>query len=119
MSPKLIYSLSLTVSLLLTSASIFAEVKSDIMLESTSKSEAAPKLKSADIEKPHGQLLYETHCDACHDTSVHSRNPRKAKSLDDIKYWVTRWSKELKLDWSDVEIEEVAKHVNAKYYHFK
>ena len=118
MPPKPQYVILLVSSLLITPASLLAETKSEIMLESTSKESTPQKLKSADIEKPRGQLLYETHCNACHGTSVHSRNPRKAKSMDDIKYWVTRWSKELKLDWSAADIDAVAKHVNSKYYHF-
>jgi len=120
MPPKILYPVVLTTCLLITLPVVFAETRTDINLESTTKKEPAPsKMKSTDMEKPRGQLLYETHCNACHGTSVHSRNPRKAKSIGDIKHWVTRWSKELKLDWSSADIDDVAKHVNSKYYHFK
>lgn len=77
------------------------------------------QLKSSNIDKPRGQLLYETHCIACHDNSVHNRNPRKADSVGKIKYWVTRWSTELKLNWSSSDIDEVAKYLNSKYYKFE
>jgi len=99
-----------------------AETKPDMMLESTMQNDSEPqaqKLKSTDMEKPRGQLLYETHCGACHESSVHSRNPRKATSKDEIKKWVTRWSTELKLNWSSSDINDVAGFVNNRYYHFE
>lgn len=77
------------------------------------------QLKSSNIERPRGQLLYETHCIACHGKSVHSRNPRKADSVGKINYWVTRWSSELKLNWSSSDIDEVTNYLNSKYYKFK
>lgn len=74
------------------------------------------EMNTSEMDKPRGQLLYETHCSACHDTSVHKRNPRKAESIGKIKYWVTRWSNELKLNWSSSDINEVTQYLNAKYY---
>ena len=101
-------------------AEVVADTKDSIMLKSTSKEESGqPKVRGAEKDKPRGQLLYETHCGACHDTSVHGRNPRKADSIGKIKYWVTRWSKELKLNWSTSDIDEVTGFVNSKYYHYK
>lgn len=82
-------------------------------------STGSSEMKTSDIERPRGQLLYETHCSACHEQSVHSRNPRKAESVDKIKYFVTRWSTELKLNWSSSDIDEVAKYLNSKYYNFE
>ena len=76
------------------------------------------EMKSSNIDKPRGQLLYETHCDVCHNTSVHNRNPRKADSIGKIKYFVTRWSNELKLNWSSSDINEVAQYLNSKYYKY-
>lgn len=78
-----------------------------------------PAIKTSDIENSRGQLLYETHCAACHDQSVHNRKPRKADSIGKIKYWVTRWSTELKLSWSSSDIDAVAQYLNSKYYKFK
>ena len=103
--------------LMLASNVMSASSKDTMTLQSTTK-KSASKAPGKETDKPRGQLLYETHCGACHDSSVHSRNPRKADSIGKIKYWVTRWSKELKLEWSSSDINEVTNHVNSKYYHF-
>ena len=76
------------------------------------------EMKSTNMDKPRGQLLYETHCAACHDQSVHKRKPRKADSVAKIKSWVSRWSTELKLNWSGSDIDAVASYLNSKYYKF-
>jgi len=36
-----------------------------------------------------GQALYENHCQACHDTAVHSHAGRRAAACSDIGQWVT------------------------------
>ena len=64
-----------------------------------------------------GQLLYDFACDTCHDRSVHRRASRKAKSFGELREFVRRWSGELGTQWSDLEIDEVAKYLNDKYYH--
>ena len=97
-----------------------ADTKEEIMLESTSGKDASkPVIRDSQVEKPRGQLLYETHCGACHDISVHNRNPRKADSIDKIKYFVTRWSTELKLNWSASDIDAVTDYVNSRYYQYE
>ena len=65
-----------------------------------------------------GQLLYENHCTVCHDSGVHIRAQRKARSTTDIHKWVIRWSKHLKLDWSSAEVNEVSEFLNQHFYHF-
>lgn len=107
--------------LMLSSYSYIAigDTKEEIMLESTSGKEISkPVIRDAQVEKPRGQLLYETHCNACHDTSVHGRNPRKAESIDKIKYFVARWSKELNLKWEQSDIDAVTDYVNSRYYQY-
>lgn len=106
--------------LILFSHFVVGETKTEIMLESTSAKEASkPIIRDAQIEKPRGQLLYETHCNACHDDSVHGRNPRKAESIKKIKYFVTRWSKELNLKWTETDIDVVTDYVNSRYYQYE
>ncbi len=82
--------------------------------------EVVPKKESkTDLlnkERPRGQLLYENHCHVCHDKSVHSRAGHRAHNKDDIKYWVTRWSTELKLDWSNQDIDDVVEYLHHTYY---
>lgn len=63
-----------------------------------------------------GQLLYENHCQVCHSSVVHIREKRKAKNTGAIRSWVMRWSKYLKLSWSDDEIDEVVRYLNSRYY---
>lgn len=65
-----------------------------------------------------GMELYENHCTVCHASKVHIREKRKAKSLAQVKTWVERWAKELKLQWTDAEIKEVLSHLNRRYYKY-
>ena len=63
-----------------------------------------------------GELLYENHCTVCHDSTVHTRANRKAKSIADLRGWAARWSGELKLNWSSEEIDDVAEYLARRYY---
>ncbi|WP_455208350.1 c-type cytochrome [Kaarinaea lacus] len=103
---------------LATTAAI-GDVKTSIEPKSVTQAESAPqKLPEAQSDKPRGQLLYENHCGGCHETSVHGRDPRKAASIGEIKHWINVWQKELKLNWSEAEINDVTRYINFKYYQF-
>lgn len=117
---KIIINAVLLVGMLVLAPTIVSAADADsFTLQSTSKKNASQaKDLGNETDKPRGQLLYETHCTACHETSVHSRNPRKADSIGKVNYWVTRWSEELKLGWSRSDIGEVTSYVNSKYYNF-
>lgn len=65
-----------------------------------------------------GQLLYENHCTACHEKSVHSRKHYKANSINDIHQWVIRWSNNLELGWNKHDVDVVTDFLNRRYYHF-
>ena len=65
-----------------------------------------------------GQLLYENHCTACHEKSVHSRKHYKANSINDIHQWVIRWSKNLELDWTNNDVDIVTDYINRRFYQF-
>lgn len=65
-----------------------------------------------------GQLLYENHCTACHADSVHNRNRDKAHSINEIRQWVMRWSKQLELGWGKHDVNVVTDFLNRRYYHF-
>ena len=69
---------------------------------------------AADAE--HGRILYETRCSACHASSVHNRNARKAKSFDGLRAQVLRWSVEVGGSWSADEINDVTLYLNQRYY---
>lgn len=66
-----------------------------------------------------GELLYENHCTVCHASVVHVREHRSAKSISDLRAWTRRWSGELKLNWSDEEINDVAEFLARRYYKFR
>jgi len=63
-----------------------------------------------------GKLLYENHCMSCHESMVHIRAASKAKTYEDIQYWVGRWATELKIKWSAEEIDDVVEHLNQTFY---
>ena len=65
-----------------------------------------------------GSVLYETRCSACHASSVHQRNARKAKSFDGLRAQVLRWSAEVGGSWSGDEIDDVTLYLNQRYYRF-
>jgi mono/diheme cytochrome c family protein len=65
-----------------------------------------------------GQLLYETHCIACHTTQVHWRDAKTAADWASLRAEVRRWQATAQLGWSDDDITEVARHLNQRYYHF-
>lgn len=103
----------------------YAEIKADNTAQnapqsqastSDSASEQAPPLTNE--EKPRGQLLYDNHCHVCHESNVHIRANRKAKTRKDIQYWVNRWSEHLKLKWNTNDKNDVASYLNLTYYHY-
>ena len=65
-----------------------------------------------------GQLLYDTHCIACHNAQVHWRDQRLATDWASLTTWVRRWQASVYLDWTDQDVADVALHLNALYYRF-
>lgn len=65
-----------------------------------------------------GEILYSNHCAACHSTQIHWRDKKMVKDWASLKTQVRRWQRIGALAWSDDEIEEVARYLNALYYHF-
>jgi len=65
-----------------------------------------------------GQRLYETSCLSCHEESVHGRRNRAARSIAEIRSYVSRWSKVANAPWGPEEIDDVAIYLNERYYRF-
>lgn len=65
-----------------------------------------------------GMQLYENHCSGCHESRVHIREKRKAKSLAQVEAWVRHWAAVLELGWDEEDIRAVAWHLNARYYRY-
>lgn len=66
-----------------------------------------------------GELLYTTHCIACHTAQVHWRDRRLATDWNSLGAQVTRWQAAGSLSWSDEDIAAVTQYLNERYYGFK
>ena len=66
-----------------------------------------------------GELLYTTHCVACHTTQLHWRDGRAARDWTTLKFQVRRWQDAASLGWSDSDIQEVARYLNDAIYRFE
>lgn len=69
-------------------------------------------------EQSRGELLYSTHCIACHTTHVHWRDQRLAKDWNSLAGQVRRWQGNTGLRWNDEDIAAVTRYLNTLYYHF-
>ena len=67
---------------------------------------------------PRGQLLYSTHCVECHTTQVHWRDQNLARDWESLKAWVRHWQAEARLQWSEDDVDAVARHLNETIYRF-
>jgi mono/diheme cytochrome c family protein len=65
-----------------------------------------------------GELLYTTHCIACHTTQMHWRDGRQATEWESIKVQVRRWHGISGLAWSDADITEVSRYLNDTIYDY-
>lgn len=66
-----------------------------------------------------GQQLYENHCISCHESTVHIRADKRAKTYADIYFQVARWRDVLSLPWTQKEINDVVNYLNTQYYHYQ
>jgi hypothetical protein len=65
-----------------------------------------------------GQLLYSTHCVECHSARMHWRDQRLARDWESLKGWVRHWQGEARLQWSEDDVDAVARHLNETIYRF-
>jgi len=65
-----------------------------------------------------GELLYTTHCLACHTDQVHWRDKRQAVDWPSLREQVRQWQAAAQLGWNDDDVEQVARHLNETYYRF-
>lgn len=63
-----------------------------------------------------GRLLYETHCIACHNSQMHWRDGRVVRDWPGLVTQVRNWQERVKLQWTDADILEVARHLNRTIY---
>lgn len=69
-------------------------------------------------DTPRGEMLYTTHCIACHTTQVHWRENRLANDWHSLTAQVRRWQSNEGLSWNDADILAVTRYLNTLYYHF-
>ena len=65
-----------------------------------------------------GELLYNTHCIACHTKDIHWREQKLATDWASLGRQVRRWAGNSGLAWSDEEVADVVRFLNATYYRF-
>ena len=65
-----------------------------------------------------GELLYSTHCIACHNIQLHWRDKKLVTSWNGLGAEVRRWQKASGLGWSDEDIFAVTRYLNDRYYHY-
>ena len=65
-----------------------------------------------------GELLYSTHCIACHTSQMHWRDKKLATDWDSLKAQVQRWQSGALLGWSEQDVLEVTRYLNDTFYRF-
>lgn len=75
---------------------------------------ATPPLPAAS----RGELLYSTHCIACHTTQVHWRDKKRARDWASLQAEVNNWQKLSGLGWNEDDVVAVARYLNARCYHY-
>jgi mono/diheme cytochrome c family protein len=65
-----------------------------------------------------GELLYTTHCGACHSVQMHWREQKLATSWSTLRAQVRRWQGVAQLGWNETDVEEVARYLNATIYNY-
>lgn len=69
-------------------------------------------------EVSRGEMLYTTHCIACHTAQVHWRERKVAQDWTGLVAAVHRWQGNANLGWNDGDIDEVARFLDARYYRY-
>ncbi len=65
-----------------------------------------------------GELLYSTHCVACHNQQMHWRDKKQVVDWASLRAQVNLWQATGLLAWSDDDINQVARHLNDTHYRF-
>jgi mono/diheme cytochrome c family protein len=65
-----------------------------------------------------GELLYSTHCIACHNTQIHWREKKLVTDWTSLKSEIQRWQGISALEWNNADIEDVARYLNTVFYHY-
>ncbi len=63
-----------------------------------------------------GELLYTTHCGACHSAQMHWRDKKQVLDWTSLRGQVRFWQSQAMLGWNDDDINQVARYLNDTYY---
>jgi mono/diheme cytochrome c family protein len=66
-----------------------------------------------------GELLYSTHCIACHNSQMHRRDKKLATDWNSLKAQVRRWQGAAMLGWPEDDIVDVTRYLNSGFHHFE
>lgn len=73
---------------------------------------------ASNVRVDRGELLYETHCLACHTEQMHWREQRLVTDLESLAMQVQRWQTVTRAGWNSEDIEAVVRYLNNVYYRF-
>lgn len=65
-----------------------------------------------------GELLCSTHCIACHSEKIHWRDKKLVTDWKSLRSEIDRWQGASWLGWDKEDIADVARYLNALYYHY-
>lgn len=65
-----------------------------------------------------GEMLFENHCLGCHDSLAYVKGDPRARSADEVEFWVRRRAAENHVDWTDEDIGDVTGYLLRHYYRF-
>ena len=72
----------------------------------------------AGAQPARGELLYSTHCISCHTAQIHWRDRKSATDWSSLQAQVRRWQDNIGLAWSNDDIAQVARYLNALHYRY-
>ena len=75
-----------------------------------------PLAAAAQAPESRGQMLYGNHCIACHTTQMHWRDRKLVTDWSSLKVQVRRWQGAAQLNWSEDDIDDVARFLNDAFY---
>ena len=78
----------------------------------------AAAFTQAALAQSRGELLYTTHCIACHTTQMHWRDNRRATDWNGLAAQVRRWQGTALLNWSEPDVLDVTGYLSERFYRF-
>ena len=95
-----------------------AALQAALLAAACISAQAAQAAPAAAPAPTRGELLYTTHCIACHNSQMHWRDQRLATDWPSLRAQVRRWQEVGKLGWADDDIREVTRYLNDRIYRF-